>query len=707
MLGFIDRHYEHALRGEHREFLDRFRELDKPAQCLYVRLVNRKGRVFARNRLRYAEIGDIDVPLAALSDGGWIGQPGPEHFEDLLGFLTRAELIAALAPDFVGIGRSMRRADYVEFALEHAEAARFLDRLDPGRLLVQRKVHIVDYLLFLYFGRVPDGLAQFTMRDLGIVKTRSLCDGFEPRFNELEEAEEHFYFSMRLKRLAHAQRSGALEALAAEARDWPEPVYPGAASLRDRLAYRLGRALERADRADGALELYAAGDCAKCRERRVRLLFAADRKDEARRVLKRMLDAPGSDEEWLFAGDYYRRKFGRKRTSSGTDALRAAQTICLDEAWSGAAERGTVAWFEARGETAFRVENTLWRTLFGLCFWDELFGSIELHSPFERLPASLVDGSFYARHAEVIESRLASFAEPAAIKRRLLAAGTRHFGTRNGVFRWRRTTLDALFALVDNVDTARLAEPLRRLCRDYDGARHGYPDLLVIDADGARFVEIKAEGDQLRRNQLLRLEQLRSDGLRADVVRVSWTVDPAQEYVVVDVETTGGKGPDHRITEIGAVRVRGGRILERFQTLVNPHRPVPSAVTRLTGISQEMVAKAPSFSDIADEFADFLGDAVFVAHNVGFDYRFVGQEFHRLGRSFRHPKLCTCATMRRLFPGHRSYSLAALCQQFGIPLRQHHRALCDAEAAAELLFLINDRRKALLAVPQDPPVVES
>ena len=91
-----------------------------------------------------------------------------------------------------------------------------------------------------------------------------------------------------------------------------------------------------------------------------------------------------------------------------------------------------------------------------------------------------------------------------------------------------------------------------------------------------------------------------------------------------------------------------------------------------------------------------MEDAIFVAHNVEFDYGFISREFARLGRGFRHAKLCTCSSMRKLYPGHRSYSLASLCQQYDIPLRQHHRALCDAEAAADLLLLINEKRQAAI-----------
>jgi DNA polymerase-3 subunit epsilon len=145
------------------------------------------------------------------------------------------------------------------------------------------------------------------------------------------------------------------------------------------------------------------------------------------------------------------------------------------------------------------------------------------------------------------------------------------------------------------------------------------------------------------------------------------------------------------------VKLCNGRIVDRFSTLLNPQRPIPPGITRLTGINPAMVEDAPYFSDIADDFEAFLQGAIFVAHNVEFDYGFIAREFGRLGRRFRYPRLCTCASMRRLYPGHRSYSLAALAEAYDIPLRNHHRALCDAEAAAQLLLVVNEKRSELLA----------
>jgi DNA polymerase-3 subunit epsilon len=206
------------------------------------------------------------------------------------------------------------------------------------------------------------------------------------------------------------------------------------------------------------------------------------------------------------------------------------------------------------------------------------------------------------------------------------------------------------------------------------------------------FMEFRAEGDVIRRNQLTRLRQLGAAGIMAEIGRVDYRFDPEQDYVVVDIETTGSWSNGDRITEIGAVKVRNHVVVEEWHTLLNPQRSIPARIVQLTGITNEMVRDAPLFAEVADRFMEFMGDGIFVAHNVSFDYGFIANEFDRVGRRFRFPKLCTCAGMRRRYPGHKSYGLGKLCEIYGIELQNHHRALCDARASAQLLNLINLKR---------------
>jgi DNA polymerase III subunit epsilon len=106
------------------------------------------------------------------------------------------------------------------------------------------------------------------------------------------------------------------------------------------------------------------------------------------------------------------------------------------------------------------------------------------------------------------------------------------------------------------------------------------------------FVEVKAEGDAIRRNQLIRLRQLENDGIPVEIGRVDYRLDPEQDYVVVDIETTGAWSSGDRITEIGAVKVRTHQVVDEWHSLVNPQRPIPAKIVELTGITNQIVRDA-------------------------------------------------------------------------------------------------------------------
>ncbi|HSJ10049.1 MAG TPA: exonuclease domain-containing protein [Longimicrobiales bacterium] len=165
------------------------------------------------------------------------------------------------------------------------------------------------------------------------------------------------------------------------------------------------------------------------------------------------------------------------------------------------------------------------------------------------------------------------------------------------------------------------------------------------------------------------------------------------EYAVVDVETTGGGwSRGHRITEIAALRVRGdGTIVDEYRSLVNPERPIPYFISVLTNITGEMVRDAPRFADVAQHVARVLGGAVFVAHNAGFDWNFVGAEMDRAGVPVTGRTLCTVRLARKVVPELRSRSLDSLTGFFNIPVEGRHRAYGDARATTELFRRLLDR----------------
>ncbi len=182
--------------------------------------------------------------------------------------------------------------------------------------------------------------------------------------------------------------------------------------------------------------------------------------------------------------------------------------------------------------------------------------------------------------------------------------------------------------------------------------------------------------------------------------------------VFLDLETTGAAADRDRITEVGLVEVANGEFVDEWSTLVNPGRPVPSLITSLTGITDDMVAGAPAFPEIAAELLDRLEGRLLVAHNARFDYAFLRAEFRRIGIRFRARVLCTVRLSRTLFPEHRRHNLDSVMERFGLSCGARHRALGDAQVlwafARELRRSVEPERlaaavAAVTRIPSLPP----
>lgn len=159
-------------------------------------------------------------------------------------------------------------------------------------------------------------------------------------------------------------------------------------------------------------------------------------------------------------------------------------------------------------------------------------------------------------------------------------------------------------------------------------------------------------------------------------------------YAVVDIETTGGRAGFHRITEIAIFIHDGEKVVDSFETLINPESFVPPKITALTGITNDMVSDAPRFHEVAKHVYTLTEGKIFVAHNVNFDYAFLKEEFLALGAQFTRKKLCTVRLSRKLFPGFPSYSLGNLCDKLNVSINNRHRAAGDAAATAEVLTML-------------------
>ena len=164
-------------------------------------------------------------------------------------------------------------------------------------------------------------------------------------------------------------------------------------------------------------------------------------------------------------------------------------------------------------------------------------------------------------------------------------------------------------------------------------------------------------------------------------------------YAIVDIETTGSFAAANGITEIAIHVFDGKKVIEKYETLINPLQPIPRYIQSFTGITDEMVEDAPIFKDVAETIHQILERNVFIAHNVNFDFSFVKSQLLRAGFDLTSKKLCTVRLSRKIFPGFPSYSLGNLCHSLKIKINNRHRAGGDAEATVEVFkkLLKNDK----------------
>lgn len=180
-------------------------------------------------------------------------------------------------------------------------------------------------------------------------------------------------------------------------------------------------------------------------------------------------------------------------------------------------------------------------------------------------------------------------------------------------------------------------------------------------------------------------------------------------YSIIDVETTGLGGRNSKITDISVFVHDGEKVIDEFHSLVNPECKIPYRISQLTGITDQMVKNAPKFYEIAKRVEEMTRNTIFIAHNVSFDYGMIRGEYKSFGYEYERERLCTVRMTKKLFPGHRSYSLGKICDDFGIQIEGRHRAYGDAKATVELFekLLKEDEKREVINKGFDKRTIEN
>ena len=510
--GYVLNAHRSVLEEDDLRWLAALRDAGVPAQRLFARLVMRKGPLFRTDKLAYTEIDDMALAIQSLVAGGLAERNARAPADQVLALLLKAELGTLTAA-------RGRKEDLVADVLSRLSDEQIRQRL-AGRLCWLRLAGLetLRKVELLYFGRSHRDLAEFVLRDLGLVRYEEVPHQPDlAPFADLPSLTE-------LQRLRRLQKvAGVLESRA-ELAPWvlratlenraPFKGNRHIERVRNTILNSLGRWGERNGARGFALACYRQSDRHPARERMVRLLVRGAVPDSAETLLREIHQAPFCREERVFA-----ERFG-KRNAGYQPAVTVRELPDPDmEMTPGAIERVALAVLARDGSRGMHVENTLPLGLCGLAYWPAIFAPVPgaFSNPMQSGPNDLFWEDFAAPRATLIDRCTAALRER---PERLLETWREKQGLACGLVHWAAFSEATVELLVRSVPAEQLAALARYTVEHLYSVRTGFPDLFVVHADGAyEFVEVKGPNDALQPQQRAWFETLEQLGLPARVLK--------------------------------------------------------------------------------------------------------------------------------------------------------------------------------------------
>ncbi len=520
LIAFVEKHSGHLLGREDHEFIKSFRSLSENGQCLWIRFSNRKGPYFRIDRISYAEINTKKAVNELLTRGFVTASLFTDSM--VLKLFTKAELLEMFEED--AKLKPLKKDDL----LEYLSTTNFPEKIkERFQVIKVEKQDEIEFLKMLYFGHIHGQMTEFVVRDVGHVTLENLDPArFKPWFETREEALSLF----RISKLASLIRSALKVISGKEVADALKGIdfslfidSRKSQKVIDRIFLELGLQLERENHHEDALFFYRYVRKPPARERQIRIFDQTGDLESAENLANEILEDYRNAGELLFAKDFLNRPKVRINRST-TLKIKNAREIELEEDENRNVEALALDHFVQQGYDGIHCENFLWRNLFGLTFWEELFDQSyeSFHNPIQRISSDLFDPDFYKKRKTILKKKGDRLSEPDLLLLKVMDTYSEKKGLSNPMVYWFDEMPLVLEKAIKLLPTPALMKILLEMAKNLKDNSTGFPDLFLWKDSTYQFYEVKSPNDHLSSQQLFWLDFMEEVAINAEILRVKF-----------------------------------------------------------------------------------------------------------------------------------------------------------------------------------------
>lgn len=535
LLDFVAKYYGEILSEEERDFLIRFNSLQENEKCLYVRLANRRGSFFRMDKLDYAELNPIEEHLPALLETELAHEIQKIKEAELIDFFrlfTKDDLLKSFKflEDDLGSLKSYKRDQLVALISDQLSVSDITEVL-LANVKVVKQAFAKETLMFrfLFFGNLQEDMSSFVVRDIGHLKIENHKEvDFVPNFKTREEAVSKLWALLLYEQYRLIRDDGILDELFEWFFEQVVPFKEGALALAqpilDRLTLRVASLLEKAKEPERAFKVYQNTQVSPSRERQARILQNLGETENAISLCEEMLDSPKNVKESVFARDFLKKIKGEGRKKLATILKQQSEYAPIDLDYINDVEIGALAYYETLGYQGFFAENYIWRSLFGLLLWEEIFDGASggIHHPLQTAPSDFFKESFREDRKKKITQKLKKLENKKQLIKHLKKIHSEKEGVANPMVSWHPSLLENLEVVCERVEGKSLKEVLWLMAGNLKEYTKGFPDLFVWKEQDYNFVEVKSPNDQLSNLQYFWQGFFKEQNIKASVLNVYW-----------------------------------------------------------------------------------------------------------------------------------------------------------------------------------------